>query len=246
MINNLVLKSGKIKSVDLVGIINTFRLEEGNVELQHDNFMKKIRKEVEALKSVGISSAVNFNAAKYLDKQGKERDCFELTHDGMLEMLNSESAYCRYKTVEYINKLQERIKSVQTVDKNPLKEKEIEARYNNSLTRKANLYLKIAALNSELPKEYVQVLQSKAAETLNDGNMVIPLPKVERKTYTAAEIGEKLGITANKVGRLANENNLKTEEYGMEVWDKSKYSNKEVPTFRYYEEVIPVLKEMLI
>lgn len=126
-----------------------------------------------------------------------------------------------------------------------LKQKEIEARYNNSLTRKANLYLKIATINPNLPKEYVQVLQSKAAETLNDGNMIIPLPKAERKTYTAGEIGEQLGISPNKVGRLANENNLKTDEYGIEVWDKSKYSNKEVQTFRYYDNVIPVLKKLL-
>lgn len=126
-----------------------------------------------------------------------------------------------------------------------LKDKEIEARYNNSLTRKANLYLKIATINPNLPKEYVQVLQSKAAETLNDGNMVIPLPKAERKTYSAKEIGEQLGISPNKVGRLANENNLKTDEYGIEVWDKSKYSNKEVQTFRYYDSVIPVFKKLL-
>ncbi|VDG74665.1 BRO-like protein [Clostridium carnis] len=126
-----------------------------------------------------------------------------------------------------------------------LKDKEIEARYNNSLARKANLYLKIATINPNLPKEYVQVLQSKAAETLNDGNMVIPLPKAERKTYSAKEIGEQLGISPNKVGRLGNENNLKTDEYGIEVWDKSKYSNKEVQTFRYYDSVIPVFKKLL-
>ncbi len=64
--------------------------------------------------------------------------------------------------------------------------------------------MKIATINPNLPKEYVQVLQSKAAETLNDGNMVIPLPKAERKTYSAKEIGEQLGISPNKVGRLGN------------------------------------------
>ena len=101
--------NGVIKSNELVNMINTFRKEEGKTELQHDNFMKKIRREIESLKLAGITSGVNFNAAKYSDKQGKVRDCFELTHDGMLEMLNSESAYCRYKTIEYINKLQAQI-----------------------------------------------------------------------------------------------------------------------------------------
>ena len=112
--NNLKI-NGVIKSNELVNIINTFRKEEGKSELQHDNFMKKIRKEIESLKLAGITNAVNFNAVKYKDKKGEMRDCFELTHDGMLEMLNSESAYCRYKTIEYINNLQAQIEQPKNV-----------------------------------------------------------------------------------------------------------------------------------
>ncbi len=97
------------KSNELVNIINTFREEEGKAELQHKDFMKKIRKEIDTLETLGLRGQRNFSLAKYSDKQGKKRDCFELTHDGMLEMLNSESAYCRYKTIEYINKLQSQI-----------------------------------------------------------------------------------------------------------------------------------------
>ena len=54
-----------------------------------------------------------------------------------------------------------------------------------------------------------------------------------------------LGISANKVGRIANEHNLKTEQYGKLFHDKSQYSSKEVETFRYYESVVPVLKDIL-
>ena len=124
-----------------------------------------------------------------------------------------------------------------------LKEKEIEARLKNARAREANILLKICN-NPNLPKEYVQVLQSKATEIIT-GQAILPLPVVERKTYSATEIGEELGISANKVGKLANANNLKTDEYGLEVWDKAKHSNKEVPTFRYYDNVIPVLAEIL-
>lgn len=106
--NNLKI-NGVIKSNELVNIINTFRKEEGKTELQHNDFMKKIRKEIETLETLGLRGEGNFSLAKYSDKQGKERDCFELTHDGMLEMLNSESAYCRYKTIEYINNLQQQV-----------------------------------------------------------------------------------------------------------------------------------------
>jgi prophage antirepressor-like protein len=126
---------------------------------------------------------------------------------------------------------------------NESKEKEIEARLINAKVRQANLLLKIA--NTVDIESYKKILQSKATEILNDGQTLIPLPKSERKTYSATEVGSMLGVTANKVGKLANSNNLKTGEYGELVWDKSKYSAKEVQSFRYYEEVIPVLKGLI-
>ena len=69
-------------------------------------------------------------------------------------------------------------------------------------------------------------------------------PQVQ-KTYTATQIGEQLGISSNKVGKLANAHNLKTEKYGMYVLDKARGHSKQVETFRYYDNVIPVLKGIL-
>jgi hypothetical protein len=71
--------------------------------------MDKIKKEVEVLKNLGIDNAPNFRVVEYADKKGESRPCYELNRDGMLQMLNSESAYVRYKTIEYINKLEEKI-----------------------------------------------------------------------------------------------------------------------------------------
>ena len=42
-----------------------------------------------------------------------------------------------------------------------------------------------------------------------------------------------LGLSSTKVGMIANRHGLKTPEYGMFVLDKSRYSAKEVETFRY-------------
>lgn len=117
-----------------------------------------------------------------------------------------------------------------------------EAMLNNSKARTAGIYMKIAEQVNI--SEYKQIMYCKATEVL-DGQPVLPLPKAEKKTYTATEIGEQLGISANRVGKLTNSWNLKTDEYGIEVWDKSPYSSKQVPAFRYYENVIPVLKELL-
>lgn len=91
---------------------------------------------------------------------------------------------------------------------------------------------------------YRQILHAYATKALT-GEYLLPLPKLEAKTYTAQEIGEQLGISKNKVGILANANGLKTEEYGAWFNDKAKGHNKEVQTFRYYDKVIPVLKSLL-
>lgn len=130
----------------------------------------------------------------------------------------------------------------QTQTKVDTKEKEIEARLINANVREANIYLKIAD-NVDNPT-YKQIMYSKATEVLN-GKALIPLPKAERKTYSATEVGERLGISSNKVGSIANKHNLKTEEYGLMVWDKSQYSSKQVETWRYYENVLPVLQDIL-
>lgn len=70
-------------------------------------------------------------------------------------------------------------------------------------------------------------------------------PQIER-TYSAREIAQELGVSANLVGKTANENGLKTEEYGVTVLDKAKYSDKQLPTFRYNERGRQRLKELLI
>lgn len=125
--------------------------------------------------------------------------------------------------------------------KNKILDQEIKLK--NSRSRMANAYLKIAN-NTALPNEYRQVMLTYAANELS-GTDILPLPSSEKRTFTATEIGEKLGISANKVGALTNTHDLKTDEFGKFVWDKSPYSPKQVETFRYYENIIPVLEEIL-
>lgn len=81
----------------------------------------------------------------------------------------------------------------------------------------------------------METLGIKAVENVTSANLGEYLPEVP-KTYTATEVGNAFGVSANKVGKLANANGLKTEEYGITVLDKSRYSSKEVPTFRYNEK----------
>lgn len=107
--------------------------------------------------------------------------------------------------------------------------------------QKAKLLTQIAA---GYDGTYKQVLQAYATKELT-GEFLLPLPTLERKTYSAAEIGAELGISAHKVGALTNANGLKTDEYGKWFADKSAHSSKEVQSFRYYENVIPVLRDLI-
>lgn len=111
----------RINSVELVDIINKFRSEEGSKKvLRHNDFMTKIRKELDILKSLGLGGVRNISQSSYINNQNKEQPCFLLNRDGMLQMLNSESTLVRYKTIEYINALEDKIKSPQLTVKQQL------------------------------------------------------------------------------------------------------------------------------
>lgn len=75
----------------------------------------------------------------------------------------------------------------------------------------------------------------------SDEKHLLPLPEVGEKSYSATELSTMiqkkygLNLSANKIGRIANENGLKTSENGIFLYDKSKYSEKTVESFKYYE-----------
>ena len=125
-------------------------------------------------------------------------------------------------------------------DKQAFKEQELKTRMLNARVRESNQYLKIAA-QIDIP-EYRYILQAKSAEALNNGIPVLPMQEVERKTYSATEIGAMFGVSAHKIGKLANKHNLKTDAYGKLFYSKSEHSAKEVETWRYYESAIPVFE----
>lgn len=109
----LIGKDGQavITSVELTQLINQFRVEEGNTtELQHKTLLESIRTEIKTLENAGIGQQ-NFLPTFYSDAQNKKRPCFEMNKAGVLQMLNKESAVVRYKTVQYIEKLEKKNKN---------------------------------------------------------------------------------------------------------------------------------------
>lgn len=112
-----------------------------------------------------------------------------------------------------------------------IKEMNAQARLINAETRR------LVALQKEkgLSKVAVDTLAIKAMEEISGKDLGDYLPQTGR-LYSASEVGNAFGISAAKVGRIANAYGLKTEEYGIVVLDKSRYSAKEVSSFRYNEK----------
>jgi hypothetical protein len=120
---------------------------------------------------------------------------------------------------------------------NSLQSKRLDIMDRNSRARAAKLLLKIAERTSI--KEYKEVCNAKAAAMVT-GEEVLPMPEAGRRTYSAKEIGKMFGVSANRIGKLANAHKLKTPEYGKLFYSKSEHSVKEVETWRYYKTAIPV------
>ena len=91
---------------------------------------------------------------------------------------------------------------------------------------------------------YSQILDSYAIKELT-GEHILPLPERTEHYYTAEEAGKILGISANRIGRIANLNHLKNEKYGKWFIDKAKYTNKEIEAFRYNQAGIDILKKLM-
>lgn len=83
-------------------------------------------------------------------------------------------------------------------------DKSLEIKEMNAKVRLSNQFLKLSKVET-LSAEYKNILAAKAAEVLT-GTQLIPLPESEQKMYTATEIGKMFGVSAQKIGRVANEN----------------------------------------
>lgn len=124
-----------------------------------------------------------------------------------------------------------------------IKNKRLEIMEENAKTRKAQLLFKIAMeTESTAAKER---LLADSAEVLI-GQKVIPIMK--NKEYSATEVGNKLGISSNMVGKIANRIGIKAEqpgqnEFGRWANNKSQHSSKEVAQWLYFEKGLEAIKK---
>lgn len=103
-----------ITSVDLCKLINILRKEEKGEEakeLLHKTLMASIRSEIETLSNLGIAGK-NILPSSYINSQNKTQPCFVLNDEGVLQILNKESTYVRYKTTQLVKELKEENKQL--------------------------------------------------------------------------------------------------------------------------------------
>lgn len=205
---------------------------------QHKDVLENIRNIL-----VAENSATKFYQESIHEYRGQRFPEYLMNRDGftLLAMGFTGKDALRWK-MKYIAAFNEMEQALNSKPVSTLKAREVEARLNNSRARVASTFLKVAQM-TDLP-EYKHICQQKAAEVLS-GLPLLPMEEAKEITYSATDIGKMLGVSANKIGKIANQHNLKTPQYGKLFYSKSEHSCKEVETFRYYECAILKFREIL-
>lgn len=201
---------------------------------QHKHVLDDCRKMFEAL---NIQSA-DFSA-DYQDGRGRTYQEFWLDQDLTLTLMTGYSIPLRHKVAK-------RWRELETGEALPKKSASHLPEYRRARAIKMEVEAISLAL-SYMPKLSDVAKQTAMARAVNDaaGMELLPLPKVEEHYHTAGEVADMLGVTAQKIGRIANANNLKTEQFGIYVMDKSAYSSKQVEAFRYNAEGVKALRHLI-
>ena len=201
----------------------------------HDKILRDIRDEIS---KIGIERGQTiFGESYYINEQNKKQPMFVANIQGILQLGARYSADVRYKLIEKVTK-----KESTELKENTFKDDLLNLEKDKIKLEKSRILKELS--QSIANDKYKQTLQIYSANALYD-KPILELPAVEKKSYTATEIGNKLGITSMKVGSIAKKHNLKTEEFGFWAYDKAKHSNKQVESFRYYENVINEIKKYI-
>lgn len=196
---------------------------------EHYDIIKKIR---------SVLNDGEFSAVEYVDAKGEKRPEYLLPKDSFILLLMNYQGYNDFKRA-YIKRFNEM--------ENALKEQ-----YTHQTEITPEIVVERAKIMERLSDHYrgrcdgrySQILDSYITKELY-GEHILPLPERTEHYYTAEEAGKILGISANRIGRIANLNHLKNEKYGKWFIDKAKYTNKEIEAFRYNQAGIDCIRKLL-
>lgn len=234
--NNLVIMKNKQAVTSSLQVAETFGKRHRDVLKAITNLQKDVR-----------NFAHMFNETNIPDSYGRDRKAFYMNRDGFtllaMGFTGSEALAFKLKYIDAFNAMEQSLKQIPRKKLDPVLQAELAI--TNAKTRKANALFRIAkATESDSAK---QALLAKAAEAIT-GEMTIPA--MQQKEYSAGEVGEKLGISGNMVGRIAKRIGIKAEqpgqnEYGRWSNSKSQYSDKEVPQWLYFDKGLQAVKSEL-
>lgn len=214
----------------------------------HNDLMKDIRRYSEYLGEGNFSLTDFFIESTYTTEQNKVMPCYLLTRKGCEMVANKMTGQKgTVFTAMYVNAfhaMEEHIKTGKAIKANPNAEKRLAIQEMNAKARIADRLLKAAKVIETRSDTYGYILTVKAAEMLT-GEQLDILPKLPQKMYYAGEIAEMFGVSAQKIGIIANKNGMKTEEYGEWYKDKAKNADKEVDVFKYNDKAVAKFRELL-
>jgi hypothetical protein len=233
-----VVTDKTIDSQSLLAMVNEARKQCGEPPVRNNKFIEKVVDELDGefyTKSVKPSGTSG----------GRPVEVIDMTIKQALRVAARESKAVRRSLVDKLEDMQ----SIQipTQSNSGLPEyRRAKAAQLNAVALEKNL-ASARELMSMFPRLGDAANQVIVATLVNPllGHEVVPLPVLEEHYYTAGEIAVQLDCTANKIGRLANKYNLKTEQYGKFFLDKSKHSDKQVEAFRYNQAGIDALRHLI-
>lgn len=177
---------------------------------------------------------------------GNANNIYMLSERGyakLLKILEDDTAWDIYDELvdNYFNMRQ----AIKADNKALVANKRLAIMEENAKTKQAQLLFKVAtgtASNSARERIFAHIATELTGEKF--------IPEIQEKEFSAKEVGDELGITANKVGRIANILDLKAEQpgqnqFGRWAMSKSQYSNKEVAQWLYYQAGVNKIAEFL-
>ena len=210
-------------SPEVVDMINRFRAEEGNRKvLRHKNFMASTKKEIEALKNAGVEvNGLNIKLVEYTDKKGEKRPCYKMSKSWVLQMCNKESALVRFKTQQYIEALENRLKQ-QQISADQIKQMIDEA---------------VKAAVAPYFDRFEKLIATKEAPKTRTANF--------RTLPTVTKIAKPFGMTGTDANKILEENgiirrsdngkgSILNEEY-KDRWGVTIYEDGKEPYVRYFD-----------
>ena len=208
-------------SPQVVDMINGFRAEEGNRKvLRHKDFMRSIRKEIEALKNAGVEVGQrNISPSSYINSQNKEQPCFKMSKSWVMQMCNKESAFVRFKTQQYIEALEDRLKQQQVITA-----EQIAQMINEAVKAAVAPYIEKLTAPKEAPKTRTANFKT--------------LPAVSKIAKPFGMTGKDANKILEKNGIIRRSDNGKgsilNEEY-EDRWGTTIYEDDKEPYVRYFD-----------